>query len=174
MGRRSNRFFISLSFRWADSTSFWRSSCGHRSLRLAVCFYFLWSRHGNARSIYNPRDQARPFTKTRRSQLQELCAQRATKQACGIGNFYIVGFPGELTTMAGRRLRNSLRQFKDGEEIKWIALFCYANGYIQYATTPDPCSEGRELHVIGQSNFLPFEGIPWFGGEQFMSIIRQD
>jgi glutamate-1-semialdehyde 2,1-aminomutase len=30
-----SRFFISLSFRWADSTSFWRSSCGHRSVGIA-------------------------------------------------------------------------------------------------------------------------------------------
>ncbi len=53
-------------------------------------------------------------------------------QILRIGKFISVAFPAELTTMAGRRLRNAL---KDAYGFRYIALSTYSNDYSQYVTT---------------------------------------
>lgn len=60
-------------------------------------------------------------------------------QILRIGNFAILGFPGELTTMAGRYLRETVLkslQFEGGA-VTHLALGTYANNYCQYVTTAE-------------------------------------
>jgi len=52
-----------------------------------------------------------------------------------IGTFVIAGFPGELTTMAGRRLRAKLLRAFESQGVQYAAIACYANDYAQYVTT---------------------------------------
>lgn len=52
-----------------------------------------------------------------------------------IGQLVIVALPAEVTTMAGRRLRESVRN-ELGDWARYIVLAGYANGYTGYVTTP--------------------------------------
>lgn len=62
-------------------------------------------------------------------------------QILRIGNFFIIAAPNELTTMAGRRLRNAVRKIleegklvKPGQQI-YIAISGLTNTYSSYTTT---------------------------------------
>jgi neutral ceramidase len=56
-------------------------------------------------------------------------------QLLRIGSFAIVGIPGELTTMAGRRLRSTVLDAISTAGVTKLALGTYANEYAQYITT---------------------------------------
>lgn len=53
-----------------------------------------------------------------------------------IGQFVILAMPTEVTTMAGRRLRESVMN-ELGDWAKYIVLAGYSNGYAGYVTTPE-------------------------------------
>eukprot|EP00002_Diphylleia_rotans_P001389 TRINITY_DN1077_c0_g1_i1.p1 TRINITY_DN1077_c0_g1~~TRINITY_DN1077_c0_g1_i1.p1 ORF type:complete len:714 (-),score=152.03 TRINITY_DN1077_c0_g1_i1:97-2238(-) len=55
-------------------------------------------------------------------------------QLLRIGQVAIIGFPGEITTMAGRRLRNTVKQYL-GDSVSHVILNAYANAFVQYTTT---------------------------------------
>ncbi|HNW97976.1 MAG TPA: neutral/alkaline non-lysosomal ceramidase N-terminal domain-containing protein [Bacteroidales bacterium] len=57
-------------------------------------------------------------------------------QLIKIGKLAIAGIPGEMTTMAGRRLRTSIHDVF-GSDISEIALNTYANAYSYYITTKE-------------------------------------
>jgi len=73
-------------------------------------------------------------------------------QILKIGQLVIAGFPGEITTMAGRRLRDTiLNELKD-TDVKYLAMAAY--DYSQYVTTKE---EYDMQHYEGASNlFGPF------------------
>lgn len=52
-----------------------------------------------------------------------------------IGDTAIAGFPFEITTIAGKRLRNSLQEVLQQRGVKRVILSPYANGYSGYITT---------------------------------------
>jgi neutral ceramidase len=58
-------------------------------------------------------------------------------QLLRIGSLALVGIPGELSTMAGRRLRKTIRDAMKASGIKHVALGTYANDYSQYITTEE-------------------------------------
>lgn len=51
-----------------------------------------------------------------------------------IGSLAIVGFPGEITTMAGRRLRETVAQAL-GDGVEHVVIAAYTNDYAGYTTT---------------------------------------
>ncbi len=53
-----------------------------------------------------------------------------------IGQFVLLALPAEVTTMAGRRLRNAV-QGELGDWARHVELAGYANGYAGYVTTPE-------------------------------------
>ncbi len=61
-------------------------------------------------------------------------------QLLRIGSFAIVGIPGELTTMAGRRLRTTVLEAMSAAGVTKLALGTYANEYSQYITTREEYS----------------------------------
>lgn len=61
-------------------------------------------------------------------------------QLLRVGTFAIVGIPGELSTMAGRRLRTMVLDATSVTGIRHVALGTYANEYAQYITTPEEYS----------------------------------
>ena len=61
-------------------------------------------------------------------------------QLLRVGTFAIVGIPGELSTMAGRRLRTTVLDATSSAGIRHVALGSYANEYAQYITTPEEYS----------------------------------
>lgn len=64
-----------------------------------------------------------------------------------VGELAIAAVPGEFTTVAGRRLRESVRR---ALAVKHVALAGYANAYAGYVTTPEEYSvqdyEGASTH----------------------------
>jgi hypothetical protein len=58
-------------------------------------------------------------------------------QILKIGQLIITGFPGEITTMAGRRLRGAVLDALVQTEAKHLAMATYANDYSQYVTTKE-------------------------------------
>lgn len=58
-------------------------------------------------------------------------------QLLKIGNLVIPAIPGELTTMAGRRLKKSILDVFEGSEVCYLALGTYSNAYAQYITTKE-------------------------------------
>lgn len=61
-------------------------------------------------------------------------------QLLRIGSLAVVGIPGELSTMAGRRLRATVLDATSSIGVKHVALGTYANEYAQYITTPEEYS----------------------------------
>lgn len=75
-------------------------------------------------------------------------------QILRIGNLAVLGVPFELTTMAGRRLRNSILSILNSAGVEHIALATYANAYAGYVTTKE---EYDVQHYEGAStHFGPF------------------
>lgn len=56
-------------------------------------------------------------------------------QLLRVGTVAVLGIPGELTTMAGRRLRKTVLEALAGTGVTDLALGTYANEYSQYITT---------------------------------------
>lgn len=72
-------------------------------------------------------------------------------QIIKIGNLAVVGFPGELTTMAGRRLRTAVFNELNGSGINKVAIHTYANDYSQYTATDQ---EYQKQHYEGASTLF--------------------
>jgi neutral ceramidase len=58
-------------------------------------------------------------------------------QLLRVGTVAVLGIPGELTTMAGRRLRSTVLDAISPTGVTDVALGTYANEYSQYITTPE-------------------------------------
>lgn len=71
-------------------------------------------------------------------------------QIIRIGNLILLGTPFELTTMAGRRLRESILELLKSSGIDQLILATYANGYSGYVTTKEEYDvqhyEGASTH----------------------------
>lgn len=52
-----------------------------------------------------------------------------------IGEFAIAGFPGEITTVAGHRLKNTILDVLQKRGVKKVVISSYANAYCGYVTT---------------------------------------
>jgi len=75
-------------------------------------------------------------------------------QIIKIGSFAMVAIPGEITTMAGRRLRETVLGEFSQIGVKHLALATYANEYSQYISTKE---EYDMQHYEGASTlFGPF------------------
>ena len=61
-------------------------------------------------------------------------------QLLRVGTIAVLGIPGELTTMAGRRLRTSVLSALSATGVKHLALGTYANEYAHYITTREEYS----------------------------------
>ncbi len=75
-------------------------------------------------------------------------------QILKIGNLILTAIPGEITTMAGRRLRETTLTMFDDSDVKYLALATYANAYAGYITTKE---EYEMQHYEGAStHFGPY------------------
>jgi neutral ceramidase len=72
-------------------------------------------------------------------------------QVIQIGTFALLGIPGEITTMAGRRLREQTLKNLEGAHTQIVALGTYANGYSQYISTKE---EYNAQHYEGASTLF--------------------
>jgi neutral ceramidase len=65
-----------------------------------------------------------------------VVAQRVPVQLLRIGPLYLIGIPGEVTIVAGLRLRRTVASIV-GAELSHVLVAGYSNGYIHYVTTPE-------------------------------------
>lgn len=76
-------------------------------------------------------------------------------QLIHLGSIVIIGVPGEITTVAGHRLKKSLQKFFPESH---LLLWSYCNAYMGYITTPEEydiqCYEGG--HTIFGRNSLDY------------------
>lgn len=82
-----------------------------------------------------------------------LVPSKLPLQLMRIGDLAIAGVPGELTTMAGRRLRAALEAEygSRGSPVENVVISGYANAYSQYITTPE---EYAMQHYEGASTLF--------------------
>lgn len=77
-----------------------------------------------------------------------------------IGDFVIVSFPGEVTTIAGRRIKKQIEKLL-GEDKK-IIISPYSNGFCGYITTPEEyemqCYEGGHT-LFGKWTLPAFQSV---------------
>jgi len=75
-----------------------------------------------------------------------IVPSRLPLQLMRIGDLVIAGVPGEMTTMAGRRLKTALKERCDAlrpktgnfsSPVRDVVISGYANAYSQYITTPE-------------------------------------
>ena len=83
-----------------------------------------------------------------------ITANAIPLQLIRIGSLVITAVPSELTTMAGRRLRDTVLNELRGTGIEHLALACYANDYAQYVSTKE---EYDMQHYEGASTLFG----PW-------------
>jgi neutral ceramidase len=65
-----------------------------------------------------------------------IVAQRVPVQLLRIGSLYLIGIPGEVTIVAGLRLRRTVAEIV-GADLSDVLVAGYSNGYIHYVTTPE-------------------------------------
>lgn len=68
-----------------------------------------------------------------------------------LGSLCIIGFPGEITSIAGIRLKNTVLNTFSGTDVKYCALNCYANSFANYTTTKE---EYSQQHYEGASTLF--------------------
>ena len=76
-----------------------------------------------------------------------IVAQRVPVQLLRIGPLYLIGIPGEVTIVAGLRLRRTVAEIV-GAPLANVLVAGYSNGYIHYVTTPE---EYQAQHYEGGS-----------------------
>lgn len=65
-----------------------------------------------------------------------LAQERVPVQLMRIGPMYLIGIPGEVTIVAGLRLRRTVAAIV-GAALEDVLVVGYSNGYIHYVTTPE-------------------------------------
>jgi len=71
-----------------------------------------------------------------------LIAERFPVQLVRIGRLYLIGIPGEVTIVAGLRLRRTVAAIV-GADLRDVLVAGYSNGYLHYVTTPEEYDEQR-------------------------------
>lgn len=75
-------------------------------------------------------------------------------QILRIGQFAILGAPGEFTVMSGRRIRNTVKSVLGPVGVNHVVLNGYANAYSNYVTTPE--EYGLQNYEGGSTLFGPW------------------
>jgi len=70
------------------------------------------------------------------NRVRPVVAERVLLQLLRIGHLYLVGVPGEVTIVAGLRLRRTVAEIV-GADVADVLVAGYSNGYIHYVTTPE-------------------------------------
>lgn len=70
------------------------------------------------------------------NRLYPMIAERVPVQLVRIGRLYLLGIPGEVTIVAGLRLRRTVAAIV-GAELDDVLVAGYANAYMHYVTTPE-------------------------------------
>ncbi|CAM5302497.1 neutral ceramidase [Streptomyces spiroverticillatus] len=70
------------------------------------------------------------------NRLRPMVQERVPVQLLRIGRLYLIGIPGEVTIVAGLRLRRTVAGIV-GAHLDDVLVASYSNGYFHYVTTPE-------------------------------------
>ncbi|MGH3714031.1 MAG: neutral/alkaline ceramidase [Micromonosporaceae bacterium] len=70
------------------------------------------------------------------NRVRPMVAERFPIQLLRIGPLHLIGIPGEVTIVAGLRLRRTVAAIV-GAELRDVLVAGYSNGYLHYVTTPE-------------------------------------
>jgi neutral ceramidase len=70
------------------------------------------------------------------NRLTSFVQERVPVQLVRIGQLYLIGIPGEVTIVAGLRMRRAVAAVV-GAEVRDVLVAGYSNAYIHYVTTPE-------------------------------------
>ncbi|MCX5207056.1 neutral/alkaline ceramidase [Streptomyces sp. NBC_00237] len=70
------------------------------------------------------------------NKLRPMIQERVPVQLLRIGRLYLIGIPGEVTIVAGLRLRRTVAGIV-GAHLDDVLVASYSNGYFHYVTTPE-------------------------------------
>ena len=101
---------------------------------------------------------------------QNLAPIKLPFQIFKLGELAILGCPGELSTMAGRRVKEALLKQLKPHHIDTIALSCYTNEYCQYTVTPQ---EYNIQHYEGASTPYGPHTLTAFT-QEFSSLLSEE
>lgn len=87
-----------------------------------------------------PKAVVAPVSLTNR--ITDFIQERVPVQLIRIGQLYLIGIPGEVTIVAGLRLRRTVAAIV-GAELPDVLVVGYSNAYIHYVTTPEEYLEQR-------------------------------
>ncbi|MBS9532487.1 neutral/alkaline ceramidase [Mycobacterium sp. M1] len=76
------------------------------------------------------------------NRLRPFMQERVPVQLLRIGRLYLIGIPGEVTIVAGLRLRRVVAGIV-GADLADVLCVGYSNAYIHYVTTPEEYTEQR-------------------------------
>jgi neutral ceramidase len=71
------------------------------------------------------------------TQPRSMVPQVMSIQLIQIGQVAIIAFPGEITTMGGRRLKKTIADALQSTGVRYVAISALTNGYSQYVTTKE-------------------------------------
>ena len=112
-----------------------RQGDGHNPLWEAVSNRILYKVSPRLRDAQHPKGVALPGSPLNAS-LIPLVQERVPVQLLRIGPLYLIGIPGEVTIVAGLRLRRAVAAIV-GAEVANVLVAGYTNAYIHYVTTPE-------------------------------------
>jgi neutral ceramidase len=93
------------------------------------------------RSAHRPKAVVVPATHLN-TRLLRLVQERVPVSLVRLGPLHLLAIPGEVTIVAGLRLRRAVAEIV-GADVEDVLVLGYANAYIHYVTTPEEYDEQR-------------------------------
>ena len=112
-----------------------RQGYGQNPLWEAMSNRILYRMSARLRDAQHPKGVALPGSPLNAS-LVPLVQERIPVQLLRIGPLYLIALPGEVTIVAGLRLRRAVAAIV-GADVTDVLVAGYANAYIHYITTPE-------------------------------------
>jgi neutral ceramidase len=141
----------------ADGPAFKGFRPGRNPLFDTVSKYLIYPLSPRLRDAQAPKGLTLPTRLLQR--MRTLVAERGPVQLFRIGPLYLVGIPGEVTIVAGLRLRRIVAGIT-GADLANVLVAGYSNGYLHYTTTPE---EYTAQEYEGGSTLFGRWQLPAFG-----------
>ncbi|MFI5804808.1 neutral/alkaline non-lysosomal ceramidase N-terminal domain-containing protein [Streptomyces sp. NPDC051561] len=119
---------------WADGRGFAGFREGRNPLWDAVSRRVIYALSPSLRDAHAPKALVLPAGPLNR--LRPMIQERVPVQLLRIGRLYLIGIPGEVTIVAGLRLRRTVAGVV-GADLDDVLVASYSNGYFHYVTTPE-------------------------------------
>ncbi|MFJ2742466.1 neutral/alkaline non-lysosomal ceramidase N-terminal domain-containing protein [Streptomyces sp. NPDC087440] len=119
---------------WADGKGFAGFREGRNPLWDAVSQRVVYALSPALRDAHAPKALVLPAGPL--NKLRPMVQERVPVQLLRIGRLYLIGIPGEVTIVAGLRLRRTVAAIV-GADLDDVLVAGYSNGYFHYVTTPE-------------------------------------